>query len=113
MEHTHHHDHGDAKKGNELVMAILAYIGILVVIPYLVSKDDPFVKFHIKQGLVLLCIEIVVWIAGVIAWMLWPLLDIVNLATLILSIIGIITATQHKEKALPIVGQYSRYFSSI
>jgi hypothetical protein len=48
-----------ASQDNKL-MGILAYIGPLIIVSYLVAKDDPFVKFHIKQGLVLFVIEIAV-----------------------------------------------------
>ena len=40
-------------------MMILAYLGILALIPLLVEKDDAEVQWHAKHGLVLT----VVWIA--------------------------------------------------
>ena len=92
-------------------MGILAYFGPLVIVSYLVAKSDQFVKFHIKQGLVLLVIEAVVWVVGMMFWQLWMLLSLVNLATLILSIIGIINVLQHKQEPLPVVGRFSSYFS--
>lgn len=91
-------------------MAVLSYIGPLVIIPLIVAKDDPFVKFHIKQGLVLLVIEVAVWILGMFWWMLWPLYNLINLAMLILSIIGIVHAVRGHEKALPIVGKFASHF---
>jgi uncharacterized membrane protein len=94
-----------------VLMGILSYIGFLVFIPFFTSKKDPFVKFHIKQGLVLFCIEIIVWILGqMFFWHLWSLLQLINLAILVLSIIGIINVVQKKEKMLPIVGGLSSYF---
>jgi uncharacterized membrane protein len=97
---------------NRKVMGVLAYLGILIVIPYLVAKDDPFVKFHIKQGLVLVIIELVIWALGYsyILWQLWPLIEIINLAVLILSIIGIVNVVQGKEKELPLIGSWGRNF---
>ena len=100
-----------ANAGNDnVVMGVLAYIGPLVAVSYFVAKDNPFVKFHIKQGLVLLVIEVAVWLIGMILGQLWMLLNLINLATLILAIVGIINVTQGKEKELPIVGGYSHYF---
>ncbi|OHA01498.1 MAG: hypothetical protein A3C12_01855 [Candidatus Sungbacteria bacterium RIFCSPHIGHO2_02_FULL_49_20] len=95
---------------NNVVMSVLAYIGPLVAVSYFVAKDNPFVKFHIKQGLVLFVIEVAVWFVGTMLWQLWMLFNLINLATLILAIIGIINVTQGKEKELPIVGGYSHYF---
>lgn len=93
-----------------VLMAVLAYIGPLVIVSYVTAKDDAFVKFHIKQGLVLFAIELVVWVLGMMLWQLWPLLSIVNLATIILSIIGIINAVKGKEEELPVVGKFSKHF---
>lgn len=93
------------------VLAVLAYLGILVIVAYLVGKDDPFVKFHVKQGLVLLVIEIAIWIVFSTVWMLWFLWQLVNLVILVLAVIGIINAVQGKQKDLPLVGQFARYFA--
>lgn len=103
---------GASQKSAEknVFMAVLAYIGPLVIVSYVTAKDDAFVKFHIAQGLVLFVIELGVWILGMMLWQLWPLLSIVNLATIILSIIGIINAVKGKEEELPVVGKYSKHF---
>lgn len=96
---------------NTTLMSVLAYIGILVIIPYLMAKDDPVVKFHVKQGLVLVVIEVAMWVAGSMVYMLAPLLMLVNIATLVLSIIGIVNVIQGNQKALPFVGQFSKHFN--
>lgn len=92
-------------------MAILAYIGILIIVSFIVGKDDQFVKFHIKQGLVLLCIDVISWILTVIFPPFIILYKLIQLCILILAIIGIVNAAHRREKMLPIVGQYSRYFN--
>ena len=92
-------------------MGVLAYLGPLLVISFLTAKDDPFVKFHIKQGLVLLVIEIAIWMIGMIGISyIWTILTLLNLATFVLAVIGIINVINGKEKELPIVGKYSSYF---
>src|SRR3989344_7584827 len=100
-----------SEMSQKTVMGILAYLGPLVIISYLTSKDDLFVKFHIKQGLVLLSIEVIIWFLGMVFWPLWILLNLVNLGVLVLVIIGIINAVQGRQKALPLVGSYSKYFN--
>lgn len=88
-------------------MGVLSYLGPLVIVPYLTAKNDSFVKFHIKQGVFLLIVEVAVWIIAPIFWVLWPLLQLVNLVTLILAIIGIVNVVRHKEQLLPLVGKYA------
>lgn len=102
------------KDSNKTLMGALAYLGPLVIIPYLSAKDDPFVKFHIKQGLVLLVIEAIIWVLGMWVWMLWPILqlvNLVNLATIIFSILGIVNVVNKKQQELPVVGKFSSYFT--
>ena len=43
---------------NNKTMAILAYIGILVLIPIFAAKESKFARFHANQGLVLLIIMV-------------------------------------------------------
>lgn len=92
-------------------MALISYLGPLVIVSYLVAKNDPFVKFHAKQGFVLLVIEVALWILGFILWILWPILWLVDIILLVLIIIGIVNAVKGEEKELPIVGKYAKYFN--
>lgn len=95
------------EKGKNIGMAVLCYIWILVLIPLLTeAKKDPFVKFHIKQGLVFLILSIIV---GALSWI--PVIgQLLALGVFILWLIGIINAAGGKEKPLPIVGQYGDMF---
>ncbi len=96
----------DFTKGsnNNMVMGILSYLGPLVIVPYMMNKDNDFVKFHTKQGLVLFGIEVIVWVIGSMMLPLMMIMSLVNLATLVLSIIGIVNVVQNNKKELPIIG---------
>ncbi len=105
---------GDASKEPQknVLMAVLSYLGPLVIVSYLTAKEDPFVKFHIKQGLVLFVIEVAMWfLAGMMFYQFWMIMNIVNMGTLVLSIVGIVNAVQGQEKELPLVGQFSKHFA--
>ncbi len=95
---------------NKTLMGVLAYIGPLVIVSYLMAKDDPFVKFHVKQGLVLFVVEIVVWFLSSMFWSLWFILNMVNVALLILAIIGIVNVVNGRQKDLPLVGKFAEHF---
>lgn len=94
-------------EGEKPLMAALSYFGPLVIIPFLVEKDNLFVKFHIKQGLVLFIAYLIVHTAGYIMFFLFPLLMLLNLGLFILSIIGVINVLNKKEQELPLVGKYA------
>lgn len=94
-------------------MAMLAYFSVLVIVSYLAAKEDTFVKYHVKQGLVLFALEIAVWLVShfVFFYPLWALLELVNLGILILAIVGIVNAAKGEEKPLPLVGHFADSFS--
>ncbi len=100
------------KKG----MAVLAYFGILLLIPLLAAKQDPFARYHTNQGLVLFLASV---ICSVLSNVLTTLLiDISSTAVLIISgvfgilalvwfvfsIIGIVHAAKGQTKPLPLIG---------
>lgn len=95
---------------NTTLMGVLAYVGPLVIIPYLTAKENSFVKYHIKQGLVLVVIEVALWIIGSMVWGLWMILQIINIGLIVLSVLGIVNVIQKKEAELPLVGQYAKHF---
>ena len=84
-------------------LAIVAYI--LFFIPLLTEqKNDPFVRYHMRQGFALFVVECVYMLIGrmfVFYWLSWLL----SLAVLALFIIGVINAASGKEKPLPFIGQ--------
>lgn len=92
-----------------VVMGVLSYIGPLVIVSYATSNSDPFVHFHVKQGFVLLAIEAAMWVLGMFIWQLYPIIGLVNIATFVLSIIGIVNVVQGNQKELPLVGSFSSY----
>jgi uncharacterized membrane protein len=105
----------EANKG----MAIIAYIGILCLIPILTGdyKKSPFVKFHTNQGVVLFITWIAWWFVSLIlgfifrGFFLWALLALVNFAAwvgvIVLLVLGIINAANGKMKPLPLIGKFT------
>jgi uncharacterized membrane protein len=97
--------------GSNHGMAILAYLGILIVIPFLTeAHKDPFVKFHIKQGLALIIAEVIAVIIAVIPFLGWILSPIIWIICLVLLIMGIVNAASGKMKELPLVGKIAQNF---
>jgi uncharacterized membrane protein len=91
-------------------MAIVAYI--IFFIPLLTdSKNDPFVKYHVKQGLLIfigwILISIISWI---LPWQLGIIVTILNLGVFVLMIIGIMSAAKGEQKPLPIIGKFGEQF---
>ncbi|MBQ6556360.1 MAG: hypothetical protein IJL86_02310, partial [Bacteroidales bacterium] len=87
------------------VMAILAYIGILVLIPLFAAKDSKFARFHTNQGLILFICNVVIYFISLIPG-LKAIGWILSVAALVFAIIGIIGAAKGKTKELPLIGKY-------
>lgn len=96
-----------AASQNEVVFAILAYIGILFIVPLLAAKDSKFAMYHANQGLVLFLAELIAGFAAAIlsvALIGFLLMPLVWLVSFILMIIGIMNAANKQMKPLPIIG---------
>ncbi|HOX40580.1 MAG TPA: DUF4870 domain-containing protein [bacterium] len=100
-----------APKSQNTGMAVIAYI--IFFLPLLTdAKNDPFVKFHVKQGLVLLIFWVIISVLGtIIPFIGWFLIaPIGGLIALILLILGIVNALGGKETPLPMIGKYGESF---
>ena len=87
------------------VMAIIAYFGILVLIPLFAAKDSKFARFHTNQALILFITEIIAIIISKIP-VIGFLGTILSCLCSIFAIIGIVYAAQGKAKELPLIGKY-------
>jgi len=98
------------------IMGVLAYLGILFLVPLLAAKDSPFAKYHANQGVILFIYAIAVFIVGMILSVLlgtiglgtigWLLSLLLNLSVLVFVIIGIINALNGEKKPLPLIGNF-------
>ena len=109
---TNEYDPQDIEKNK--VMAILAYLGILVLVPLFGAKESRFARFHTNQGLILcivgIALYIIVRILLAISWKLAAIVGIflwiIEIAIFILAIIGIINAAKGRAKELPLIGKF-------
>jgi len=97
-------------------MAALAYI--LFFLPLIVCKDSKFGRFHANQGLLLLILSIIGYVAisivstilATITWRLFAfislLYSIFGLFILALAIYGLVNGFNGKAKELPVIGKY-------
>ena len=108
-------EHKVVDTGSSKTYAFFAYMGPLILVPFLNAKDDPFVKFHLKQGLVIAVAWVVLaFFMYVPILMLMPLLYLLIQAAFlfltVLSIIGILNVLNGDRKELPLVGVYAKRF---
>jgi fumarate reductase subunit D len=103
---------------NRGIMLVLAYLGILAVVPLVVEKNDPEVQWHAKHGLVLFVAEVILWailgvvihiipFLGCLAIMGFPLL---GLAILLFHIFLIVKANNGQRVMIPGISEFADRF---
>ena len=91
--------------------AVIAYLGILCLVPLLLKKENKFALFHGKQGLVLfICLigAAIINIIPVLGQLIWMLAVLVFG---ILSLIGIIQSLMSNYWKMPILGEIAEKIS--
>jgi uncharacterized membrane protein len=99
------------------VFAVLAYIGILFLVPLLAAPRSRFARYHTNQGLVLLLSYLILW-AGVAVLVAIPIVNIITIPLsvpvaiilpaggVVFMVIGIIHAATGQYKPLPWIGHF-------
>ena len=98
--------------GDEMMTAILSYLGILVLIPlFLVKKRNGFIEFHLKQGIGLLIVEVALWFAGMALFFLWPLnmvFGFLNMIVFIISLVALVKAVMGEKWEIPYLWEHAK-----
>ena len=93
---------GESKTEPNKLFAVLSYMSILFVLPYLLCRNDEFAMFHARQGMIL-CV------VGVIAKAIGSLLGLGWVATLLrvyFILKGAGNAANGKMEPLPYIGGF-------
>jgi len=102
---------------NKTLMLVLAYLGLLALVPLLVEKDDQEVQWHAKHGLVLTAFWIIVFmvfmmlsfipgvgcVTSVISIFLW-------IPMLIIMVLCIVKAVNGQRFKIPGVSDFADKF---
>lgn len=86
------------------ILAIMAYLGPLIIIPLMINSKRTFVRYHIGQGLSLL----VVWVLFAFSFY-FPALPFIFAFYIVISmIIGIVNVLMGHERPVPLVGRFAK-----
>lgn len=87
-------------------MVVVAYILFFVPL-FTKAKNDPFVKYHVKQGLAFFLLGVVSMILGIFPFIGGFLTILLNIAILVLFVMSVMNAFSGKKVPLPIIGQWA------
>ncbi len=95
------------------VFAVLAYIGILFLVPLLAAPRSRFARYHTNQGIVLFLSMLIIWfglhvlaVIPFVNFMMIPAWFILPAGMFAFMIIGIIHAASGEYKPLPWIGHF-------
>jgi uncharacterized membrane protein len=94
--------HSD-KSVRSRIMALMSYLGVLVFVPLVANRNDEYVNFHARQGLV-------IWALGIVAiFMLYIpglgklVFSFLAMMVMIYSLLGLLSVLLYRAWKLPIV----------
>lgn len=79
------------------ILGACSYLSWLFLLPFFARREDPYVKFHLNQGIVLFLGNLIKWFSGGFGWL-------IGLGMFVLGVMGLINALSGKEKPLPLIG---------
>lgn len=107
------------------VMAVLSYLGLLVLIPLFAAPNSKYARFHVKQGINLLILNIIYSIISILfsliktpttywgvvevwttPWFIYVIIFLLGIPIIVLCIIGIVNAVKGQTKELPVIGKF-------
>ena len=93
----------ESVRNEDKIQLVLAYLGILALIPLLTVKDSPYVQWHAKQGLVL-------GVGGAIAISILGMIPVIGLITcllapalMVIDILAMVKALNGERYRIPVV----------
>ncbi|MCX8158901.1 MAG: DUF4870 domain-containing protein [Candidatus Pacearchaeota archaeon] len=106
-------------KSNDGERKLFAFLGVfLTVIGFIIAlatkKDDDYVMFYAKQGLVLFIASVILWVIGMIFVFLpfigWFLMSVLWIGWVLLWIIGMIYSVSEEKRYIPLIGKFADKF---
>jgi uncharacterized membrane protein len=108
---------GDVVRDQDKIMLVLAYLGILALIPLLTVKDSDYVKWHAKQGLSLCACwfgytigMMIIAFVPIIGWLIGMVGCLGHLGFLVLMIMAIVKALEPNRWRIPVVSTLADKF---
>jgi fumarate reductase subunit D len=104
----------DTVREQDKIQLVLAYLGLLCLIPFLTVKDSEYVKWHAKQGLVMMIawipFSIALMVVGMIPVIGWILSCVAPIGGLVLMIMAIMKALKGERWRIPLLADLADKF---
>lgn len=86
------------------VLAVMSYLGILSLVPLVVSRKNSYVQFHARQGIVLWIWELLAVYTLLLPVMGTFFFQLSVITCLVLSAVGLVSVLLGRAWRLPLIG---------
>lgn len=101
-------DEHQKNSDEENTQAAMSYFLLLAPVLYLNRKDSEFIRFHAKQGTVLLIFFVAFWLLGDIHYWVFSIFSLLNFGVVGLAALGFIKALRGEKYNIPLVSEISQ-----
>ncbi|MBF0429537.1 MAG: hypothetical protein HQL94_11490 [Magnetococcales bacterium] len=89
------------------IMALLSYFGVLSLVPLIMNRDDAYVRFHARQGVILWMWEVIAIYTLLVPGLGNLFFRFSSFACLALSVVGVISVLLGRAWKFPVVGDWA------
>lgn len=89
------------------MLAVMSYLGVLSLVPLVMNREDPYVQFHARQGVVLWMWEVLAIYTLLVPAVGSFFFRFSSVACLILSVMGVLSVLLGRAWKFPIIGEWS------
>ncbi|MBF0584514.1 MAG: hypothetical protein HQL80_09815 [Magnetococcales bacterium] len=89
------------------VLAAMSYLGVLSLVPLVMNRNDSYVQFHARQGVVLWMWEVLAIYTLLVPGLGQLFFRVTSIACLLLSVVGIVSVLLGRAWKFPIIGDWA------
>lgn len=87
--------------------AVLSYLWVLCLIPVFMKKDDGFVRFHARQGVMLFIVEIGIGVISIIPGLGGFIYLLGMIVCGLVSLVGIVQVLMGNKWEIPLISKWA------
>jgi len=89
------------------LVAAVSYLGVFVLLLVIFKVKNEYVRFHVRQGIILFCAEIVSTLVWIIPFVGWIVGFVGWITCFVLSLIGLVNGVAGREWKIPFLSRFS------
>ncbi|MEO5363059.1 MAG: hypothetical protein H7838_05485 [Magnetococcus sp. DMHC-8] len=89
------------------VLAAMSYLGVLSLVPLVMNRNDSYVQFHARQGVILWMWEVLAIYTLLVPAVGQLFFRVSSLICLILSVVGVLSVLLGRAWKFPLIGDWA------